>query len=89
VFHLYVVRSHKRDELYKFLRSKDIGVLIHYPVPIHLQPAYKDRLKGYNSLPETEKASKEVLSLPIFPELSEETIGLVSKTIRDFERGNL
>ena len=83
VNHLYVVRSPKRDELLTFLKEKGIGASIHYPVPVHLQPAYKS-LHGCEELPETEKVAKEILSLPIYPELSESDIQMTIKTIIDF-----
>ena len=74
VFHLYVVRSEDRDELFARLRAEDIGALVHYPVPVHLQPAYLNRLRGSERLAHTERAAKEILSLPIYPELSEAEI---------------
>jgi len=83
-YHLYVVRSGERDSLRAFLRSKDVEPLIHYPVPIHLQPAYRGKLSIGNSLPETEKAAREVLSLPIYPELGEEDIMTVVSAVKEF-----
>ncbi len=83
VYHLYVVRSPKRDELLTFLKEKSIGASIHYPVPVHLQPVYRS-LHGCDKLPETEKITKEIISLPIYPELSELDIQTTIKTIRDF-----
>ena len=70
VYHLYVVRSRNRDRLQAVLKEKGVGALIHYPVPIHLQPAYKGKIRGADALPETERAAREVLSLPIYPELT-------------------
>ena len=78
VFHLYVVRSEERDELLARLRAEDIGALVHYPVPVHLQPAYLGRLRGAGNLPNTERAAKEILSLPIYPELTETEIEKVA-----------
>lgn len=69
VFHLYVVRSRSRDALLARLRDEGIGALIHYPVPVHLQKAYQGRIRGAEALPETERAAREVLSLPMYPEL--------------------
>jgi dTDP-4-amino-4,6-dideoxygalactose transaminase len=83
VYHLYVIRSPKRDELLAFLREKGIGGLIHYPVPVHLQPAYK-RLHGYDKLPETERIAQEIISLPIYPELSEYDLHTVVKAVKEF-----
>ncbi len=69
-FHLYVVRAQGRDELSSRLAERDIGTLVHYPVPVHLQPAYRGRVRAPGGLPETERAAREVLSLPMYPELS-------------------
>jgi dTDP-4-amino-4,6-dideoxygalactose transaminase len=84
VFHLYVVRSRERNELQTFLQARGIGALIHYPVPVHLQPAYQGRLQGGDKLPETERAAREVLSLPMFPELGESEVQMVIATIQAF-----
>jgi len=87
VYHLYVVRSVERDDLYAFLRSRGIGTLIHYPVPVHFQPAYHGRLRGADQLEETERAAREILSLPIYPELSSaEADEVVSGVQAYFER---
>lgn len=80
--HLYVVRSPRRERLLACLHDQGIGALIHYPVPIHLQPAYRDRLDLTVALIETEKAATEVLSLPLYPELPLENILAVSRAIR-------
>jgi dTDP-4-amino-4,6-dideoxygalactose transaminase len=84
VFHLYVVRSRERNELQTFLQARGVGALIHYPVPVHLQPAYQGRLQGGDKLPETERAAREVLSLPMFPELGESEVQMVIATIQAF-----
>ncbi len=86
VYHLYVIRHPRRDELVKHLRAKDIGTAIHYPVPIHLQPAYRGRLGDVGSLPHTEKAALEILSLPMYPELEESAVEIVANAIREFAR---
>jgi dTDP-4-amino-4,6-dideoxygalactose transaminase len=83
VYHLYVIRSAKRDELLSFLKEKGIHALIHYPVPVHLQPAYKS-LQGCDKLPETEQIAKEIISLPIYPELSEYDLQTVVKVVNEF-----
>ena len=70
VFHQYVIRSPKRDELRAYLQAEGIGTLIHYPVPVHRQPAYAHFAQG--DLPETERAAREILSLPLYPEIPEE-----------------
>ncbi|MFD3157164.1 DegT/DnrJ/EryC1/StrS family aminotransferase [Haloimpatiens sp. FM7330] len=66
VWHLFVVKSKKRKDLQKYLYEKGIGSLIHYPIPIHLQKAYKDLHFKQGDFPVAEKISKEVLSLPIW-----------------------
>ena len=83
VYHLYVIRAERRDALLSFLREKGIGASIHYPEPVHLQPAYR-HLQARDKLPETEKIAKEIISLPIYPELSESDIQTTIKTIREF-----
>ena len=84
VFHLYVVRCPKRDALQTHLKQRGIGALVHYPVPIHLQPAYLSRLCSQGSLPHTEKASREILSLPLYPELTEAEQSSVVKAVCEF-----
>jgi dTDP-4-amino-4,6-dideoxygalactose transaminase len=74
VFHLYVVRSKERDRMLTHLRKEQVGALIHYPVPVHLQPAFRDCGRGEGSLPETERAAREILSVPMYPELSSEDV---------------
>jgi dTDP-4-amino-4,6-dideoxygalactose transaminase len=72
VFHLYVLRAPDRAALQGRLREADIGTAIHYPMPVHLQPAYRDRIAlGPNQCRETERAANEVLSLPMFPEMTD------------------
>ena len=85
VYHQYVIRSLRRNELREFLKSCHIGTLIHYPEPVHLQPAYRGRLGEVGSLPQTEKAAREILSLPMFPEISEDQIASVAEAILEFE----
>src|SRR5512135_157743 len=85
VYHLYVIRSPQRDRLMKHLADRGIGSAIHYPQPTHLQPAYRGRLGDVGSLPETEKAAKEILSLPMFPELNESDLRVVVDAIREFK----
>jgi dTDP-4-amino-4,6-dideoxygalactose transaminase len=82
VYHLYVVRSTQRDDLQAFLKARGVGALVHYPVPVHLQPAYRGRLRGSDSLPETERAAREVLSLPMSPELTEAEVDGVIEQVR-------
>jgi dTDP-4-amino-4,6-dideoxygalactose transaminase len=85
VYHLYVARSRSRDRLQAFLKEKGVGALIHYPAPIHLQPAYKGKIKGSDRLTETERAAREVLSLPIYPELTSGQADEVIAAVRAFK----
>jgi perosamine synthetase len=83
VFHQYTIRAKKRDQLATFLKENDIGTGIHYPIPIHKQPVYKDL--GYkDSLPVSEKAVEEVLSIPVHPALSRADVQAVVKAIKEF-----
>lgn len=82
IYHQYVVRTPRRYALQAYLREQGIGTLIHYPQPIHLQPAYRHRLKNVGTMPHTEQAANEVLSLPIYPELSDAQIEFVADAIR-------
>ena len=84
VYHLFVVRSPRREALLSHLRAAGIGAGVHYPVPCHGQSAFSG---AGVSLPETEKASAEVFSLPMFPELSEEQAWRVVEAVRSFFNG--
>ena len=86
VYHLYVVRNPKRDELRRFLAARGIQTAIHYPVPIHLQPAYRRLGQPPGSLPVTERLAGEILSLPMFPELTQEQVEFVAQSILEFDR---
>jgi dTDP-4-amino-4,6-dideoxygalactose transaminase len=78
VYHLYVTRSRDRDRLQADLKEQGIGTGIHYPVPVHLQPAYAGRVAlGPGGCPETEVAAREILSLPIYPELTDAEVETV------------
>jgi dTDP-4-amino-4,6-dideoxygalactose transaminase len=83
VFHLYVTRSARRDAIQAALREAGVGTGVHYPVPVHLQPAYLGRVAlGYGGCPETEAASREILSLPLYPELTDEQVETVCGVLR-------
>jgi dTDP-4-amino-4,6-dideoxygalactose transaminase len=84
VFHLFVIRSERRDELQTFLAEKGVGALVHYRVPVHWQPAYQERLPGRENLKNTETISAEILSLPIYPELDEGQIDSVIAAVKSF-----
>ena len=85
VYHLFVIRSKKRNGLQASLKERGIDTLIHYPIPIHLQKAYKDLGYKRGDLPMTEQYSREVLSLPFFPEMTESEIEEVSIKIKTFK----
>ncbi len=84
VFHQFVIRHPRRDALKAYLKEQGIHSLIHYPVPIHLQPAYAEFGFSAGSLPNAERASREVLSLPLYPELTEEKVKRVCQNVIDF-----
>ena len=84
VYHLYVVTTPRRDALQAHLKTAGVGALIHYPVPVHLQPAYRGRLPGGDSLPRTERAARDVLSLPMYPELTDEQHAAVVAAVGTF-----
>jgi dTDP-3-amino-3,4,6-trideoxy-alpha-D-glucose transaminase len=86
VYHLYVVRHPRRDALQAYLKAHGVGTLVHYPAPLHLQPAYQGRLGDAGSFPQAERAAREVLSLPLYPELTEKQIRTVAGAVNSFER---
>ncbi len=79
-YHLFVVRTPRRDAFLQHMYREGIGVLVHYPVPIHHQPAYRE-LAPAGGLPETESAARQVVSLPLFPELAEEDVQRVAAAV--------
>lgn len=82
VYHQYVVQSRHRDHLKEFLKTNSVGTLIHYPVPVHRQPAYQGRVNlGSGGLPETEKACQKILSLPMYPQMTNEQAQQVAELI--------
>jgi len=85
VYHLYVIRTGQRDKLKLWLEQRGIQCGVHYPIPIHLQPAYRELFayKG-GELPKSELLSKTVLSLPMYPELQEDEIKYVCENIHGF-----
>ena len=84
VFHLYVLRTADRAGLVAHLAANRIQVGIHYPMPVHLQPAYKGRLRTATDMSVTERLAGEVLSLPMYPELSPESTLQVIATVNSF-----
>ena len=87
VFHQYVLRVNDRDRLRAQLKEQGIGTSIHYPVPIHKQQAFSDKIFTPLSLDHTEQISAKILSLPMYPELADREVGMVVKTIRLCEKG--
>ena len=84
VYHLYIVRVPEREKLQAYLNDNGISTGLHYPVPVHLQKAYEGRGFREGDFPVTEKVAKEILSLPMFPLLSEEQIDYVALHIKKF-----
>lgn len=84
VFHQYTLRVPKRDELQAFLKEQGIATMIYYPMPLHLQPVFKELGYKEGDLPETEKAAKEAISLPMYPELPREHQEYVVGKIAEF-----
>jgi dTDP-4-amino-4,6-dideoxygalactose transaminase len=86
VFHQYVVRARERDVLREFLREREILTGVYYPLSLHLQPCFRDLGYKEGDFPESEKASREVLALPIYPELTRQAQEYVVQTIQEFYR---
>jgi dTDP-4-amino-4,6-dideoxygalactose transaminase len=84
VYHLFIVETEERDALRAFLTERGIQTGIHYPIPIHLQEAYRDLGLRPGTFPHAERLARRALSLPMYPELAEEQIALVADVIRDF-----
>ncbi len=84
VFHQYVIRAQRRDDLRKFLADRKIGSEIYYPLPLHLQPAFSCLGLKAGDMPVSEQAAREVLALPMFPELTQAEIRCVVESIAEF-----
>jgi dTDP-4-amino-4,6-dideoxygalactose transaminase len=82
VHHLYVVRHPRRDALMEALKQRGIGTLVHYPIPLHLQPAFSFLGGKRGDLPVAEQAAGEILSLPLYPELEQGTARRVVDAVR-------
>lgn len=83
-YHLYVIRSAERDGLGEFLQKQGVTVLMHYPIPVHLQEAYAGLRLPAGRFPAAERACAEVLSLPLYPELPMETLEIIAQTVVSF-----
>ncbi len=87
MYHLYVTRSTQRGKFQASLKDAGIGTGIHYPVPVHLQPAYAGRVAlGAPGCKETEIAASEILSLPIYPELTDADVATVLSALKGLLR---
>jgi dTDP-4-amino-4,6-dideoxygalactose transaminase len=84
VWHLFVIRTTRRDDLRDYLSGLGIVAGIHYPIPIHLQPAYQHLGYSRGSFPVTERAAEQILSLPMYPELMISSVEYVAETLRAF-----
>jgi len=84
VYHLYIIRTKKREELQKYLSEKGVNTGLHYPIPLHLQNAYQKSGLTNGNYPVTEKVAQEILSLPMFPQLTEQQILYVAEKIKEF-----
>ncbi|OGZ18325.1 MAG: transcriptional regulator [Candidatus Nealsonbacteria bacterium RBG_13_38_11] len=84
IFHQYTIRTKSREELQKYLKEKEIPTMVYYPLPLHLQLAFKYLCCNKGDFPEAEKASEEVLSLPIYPEISPKDQGSIINNIKEF-----
>jgi dTDP-4-amino-4,6-dideoxygalactose transaminase len=87
VYHLYVIRTPRRDMMLAHLKSQGIAAGVHYPIPLHWQPAYLKQGYGDVSLPITERVASEVVSLPMYPELSDEQIAYVVQAVKELTDG--
>jgi dTDP-4-amino-4,6-dideoxygalactose transaminase len=84
VFHQYVIRAYRRDELREFLTARQIGTEVYYPIPLHMQPCFAYLGHREGDFPVSERAAKEVLALPMFPELTDDEQQFVVQSIADF-----
>jgi dTDP-4-amino-4,6-dideoxygalactose transaminase len=86
VYHLYVIRTPDREGLGTWLRNRNVDTGVHYPVPIHLQHAWIAAGHSNGPLPVTESCSREVLSLPMYPELTVDQVHYISQSVKDYFR---
>jgi dTDP-4-amino-4,6-dideoxygalactose transaminase len=84
VFQTFAIRTQRRDEVCQKLQASEIGALIHYPIPLHLQPAYAELGYKQGDFPVSEKVASEILSIPMFPHISKKQIGYVCTTLKEF-----
>jgi dTDP-4-amino-4,6-dideoxygalactose transaminase len=86
-WHLYVVRTPRRDEMLAYLRERGIGAGVHYPIPLHLQPAYADLGYEKGAFPVSEAVAETCLSLPLYPEMTEAQQEYIVRAVIDFLEG--
>ena len=84
VYHQYSIRTPRRDEVAAFLKDKGMPCSIHYPVPLHKQPAFRELVEPGIRFPVAETVAKQILSLPIFPELEDREIDTITSSLRQF-----
>jgi dTDP-4-amino-4,6-dideoxygalactose transaminase len=89
VYHLYIIRHPERDGLQKYLAEKGIGTLIHYPIPPHLQEAYKHLGFKNGDFPIAEEIANTCLSLPIWPGMKKENVDFVTDAIKNYQATRL
>ncbi len=87
IFHQYTLAVPKREQLKEYLKQKEIGCDTYYPLPLHLQECYREMAQRNGSLPVAERKAQEVVSLPIFPELTEAELNYVAESVTCFFRG--
>jgi dTDP-4-amino-4,6-dideoxygalactose transaminase len=83
VYHIYAIRVQEREEVMRFLMQREIGCGIHYPIPVHLQEAYRSLGYGKGAFPIAERCAEEYVSLPMFPELTEGQVSMVTDAVRE------
>ena len=84
IYHVFVIRCEKRDELEQYLTQKGIGTVKHYPIPMHMQEAYHDLNIAQGSLPIAEEISRTVLSLPMYYGMKDEEVQYVIDCLNEF-----
>lgn len=89
IWHIFALRSKQRDQLISYLEDNDISTGIHYPIPIHLQPAYANLGYHAGDFPVTEQIAQEQLSLPMYAELDATMIDYVTQKVSDFSNSSM